>query len=121
MTHAYVVLERAGKTWVLPSRLRRNPGAPPGDHNRVSFVYVDDPEDAEGAMAGATDAELETRRVQEAVRWACNGIVDPGRRFLVLSVRSGEIVTTSRPPVPPVEYEFGSPDLDDLAKPEGHS
>lgn len=115
MTHAYIVLQRAGTTWVLPRRLQRHPGAPVGDHNHVPFVYVEDPEPAQPNLP---EAEIERLRVEQAIRWAANREPDAGERYLVLNVRNGEVVVTSRPPRPAVEFSFDNVVAADLSAPE---
>jgi hypothetical protein len=111
VTHAYIVLERAGTTWVLPRRLSGQAGHAGVGHNHVPFVLVEDPESAQPNLP---PAEMERLRVEEAVRLAAGGIVDANKCYLVLNVRNGEVVNTTRPPQPPVQYRFDKPGDEDL-------
>jgi hypothetical protein len=111
VTHAYIVLERAGTTWVLPRRLSGQAGHAGVGHNHVPFVLIDEPETAQ---LNLPPAEMERLRVEEAVRLAAGGIVEADRRYLVLNVRNGEVINTARPPQPPVQYRFNKPDGEDL-------
>jgi hypothetical protein len=110
-THAFIVLERRGTLWVLPRRVaEQRSGAPHSNNAHVPFVYVNDPD---GTPQLSSD-EVAKQRVESAIRWAANGIVDGGRRYLVIDVLSGEVIDTHRPPQPATQFRVGELEQDDL-------
>lgn len=107
--HAFIVLERRGSKWVLPQHIAREQRGRDMEH--VPFVYVTDPKDSTPQLPAD---QMQEHRMREAIRYASNGLVAEGRRYLVFDLNGAMQFTTRRDPQPPVEITVEPWDLEDV-------